>query len=63
MLALAGAMLSVQAQADKKETSKQEKKEMATKKHACTEECHKSGKHMYAHGEKGHVCAEACKKK
>ncbi|MBI2272282.1 MAG: hypothetical protein EPO58_15670 [Chitinophagaceae bacterium] len=32
------------------------------KKHECTEACKTTGKHMYAHGEKGHVCTDACKK-
>ncbi|HWY34097.1 MAG TPA: hypothetical protein VNX68_05585 [Nitrosopumilaceae archaeon] len=31
------------------------------KKHHCTAACTK-GKHVYAHGEKGHVCTDACKK-
>lgn len=30
-------------------------------KHHCTAACVK-GKHMYAHGEKGHVCTADCKK-
>jgi hypothetical protein len=32
------------------------------KKHHCTAAC-TNGKHVYAHGEKGHVCTDACKKK
>ncbi len=39
---------------------KQENK-MELKEHKCTDAC-KNGKHMYAHGEKGHVCGKACKK-
>ena len=41
----------------------QEKKDtkMEMKEHKCTAAC-KDGKHMYAHGEKGHVCTKACKK-
>jgi len=31
------------------------------KDHVCTSAC-KDGKHMYAHGEKGHACGEDCKK-
>ena len=62
MMAFAGLMLSANAQGNKKEMAKENKKEMATKKHVCTEECHKTGKHTYAHGEKGHNCTEACKK-
>ncbi|MDE3235094.1 MAG: hypothetical protein KGO81_03990 [Bacteroidota bacterium] len=32
------------------------------KEHKCTAAC-KNGKHVYAHGEKGHVCGPECKKK
>ena len=32
------------------------------KKHHCTEACKKEGHHVYAHGEKGHVCTAACEK-
>jgi len=31
------------------------------KDHVCTVAC-KDGAHVYAHGEKGHVCGDACKK-
>ena len=31
------------------------------KEHVCTDKC-KDGTHMYAHGEKGHTCTEACTK-
>ncbi|MBL7691119.1 MAG: hypothetical protein JNM41_05975 [Flavipsychrobacter sp.] len=43
--------------------SAQEKKEekMEMKEHKCTAACNE-GKHMYAHGEKGHECTKACKK-
>lgn len=34
---------------------------MAMKEHVCTSAC-KDGKHVYAHGEKGHVCGPECKK-
>jgi hypothetical protein len=34
---------------------------MEMKEHKCTSAC-KDGKHVYAHGEKGHVCTKACKK-
>ena len=44
------------AQTDKKTDSKMEMKD-----HKCTKACTKE-KHMYAHGEKGHTCGEACKK-
>lgn len=63
MLALSGTVLFGYAQSDKKEAPRKDKKEMTTKKHVCTDECHKSGKHVYAHGEKGHTCTEACMKK
>ncbi len=36
-------------------------KKMELKEHKCTAAC-KDGKHMYAHGEKGHTCTKACKK-
>lgn len=42
----------------------QKKKKKATtamKAHVCTPAC-KDGKHMYAHGEKGHVCGADCMK-
>ena len=47
------------AQTDKKTESKMDK--MALKEHKCTKACTKE-KHIYAHGEKGHTCGEACKK-
>jgi hypothetical protein len=31
------------------------------KKHQCTTACTRDH-HVYAHGEKGHVCTDACKK-
>ncbi|HOS47920.1 MAG TPA: hypothetical protein PLG57_04745 [Bacteroidia bacterium] len=31
------------------------------KEHSCTTAC-KEGKHMYMHGEKGHVCTKECHK-
>lgn len=43
--------------------SAQEKPKTAKlKKHVCTEACHKAGKCVFAHGEKGHVCDANCKK-
>lgn len=41
---------------------KHAKKNAEGKDHACTEACHAEGKHVYKHGEKGHVCDESCKK-
>ena len=35
---------------------------MELKDHVCTDACHKSGKHVYVHGEKGHTCSDECKK-
>jgi hypothetical protein len=29
--------------------------------HVCTDQC-KEGNHLYAHGEEGHTCSEACMK-
>jgi len=49
-------------QADQKSDKKSKKNsEMKMKEHVCTAGC-KDGKHMYAHGEKGHVCTDECKK-
>ena len=59
MMAMAGIMFAANAQADKKEAPK---KDMKMKEHVCTKECTKD-KHAYAHGEKGHTCTDACKKK
>ncbi len=50
---LVGASLAIHAQ-----TQSPDK----LKKHHCTEACKKAGKHVYAHGEKGHVCTAACEK-
>lgn len=33
---------------------------MPLKEHVCTAAC-TNGNHVYAHGEKGHVCTDACK--
>jgi hypothetical protein len=41
--------------------AQKETKKETLKEHKCTATCTKS-KHMYAHGEKGHTCSEACKK-
>jgi len=48
---------------DKKQDKKEKKTEkVKLKAHACTQACHDSGKHVYAHGEKGHTCTSDCKK-
>ena len=44
---------------DKKMDKMEKKEEM--KAHACTAAC-KDGHHVYAHGEKGHHCTDACHK-
>ncbi|MBA4196357.1 MAG: hypothetical protein C0459_02275 [Chitinophaga sp.] len=41
--------------------SKMQGDKMKLKDHKCTAACTKD-KHVYAHGEKGHVCTAACKK-
>lgn len=41
--------------------AKKEKK-AALKNHICTDACHKAGKCVLVHGEKGHKCGETCKK-
>ena len=40
----------------------QAQKNQQLKKHVCTEACKTTGKHVYAHREKGHVCTDACMK-
>jgi hypothetical protein len=44
---------------EKKEKKEQPKTEL--KAHVCTAAC-TTEKHVYAHGEVGHVCTDACKK-
>ncbi len=51
---LAGPVMAQDKMEQKKETTK-------LKKHVCTAAC-KDGKHVYAHGEKGHKCGPECKK-
>lgn len=41
--------------------SAQTQKKQKLKKHECTEACKTTGKHVFSHGEKGHVCTDACK--
>jgi uncharacterized Rossmann fold enzyme len=64
MMAFAGMLTAVSAQTDKsvqtdKTTTKSDAK---LKDHVSTKAC-TPGHHVYAHGEKGHVCTDACKKK
>lgn len=40
---------------------KKKKAKMALKTHVCTAAC-LNGKHVYLHGEKGHVCGPECMK-
>jgi hypothetical protein len=40
---------------------KKRKTQTTMKAHVCTAAC-KDGKHVYAHGEKGHVCGPECMK-
>jgi hypothetical protein len=63
VVAIVGIAFAANAQTTKKESKKQKAKteQMAMKDHVCTDKC-KDGKHVYAHGEKGHVCGEECKK-
>lgn len=61
LLAIAFMFYMANAQTVKKE-QKQEKPRMeqkALKDHKCTAAC-KDGKHVYAHGEKGHKCSKEC---
>ena len=61
--AIATFSFAANAQSSEKKSTKAKAKteQMAMKDHVCTASC-KDGKHMYAHGEKGHVCGEECKK-
>ncbi len=45
-----------------KEKKAKKEKKAALKVHVCSDACHKVGKCVLVHGEKGHKCAEACKK-
>ena len=67
---LSTAAFAQDSKMDKKMESKMDKmdskmdkmdEKMDMKDHKCTKAC-KDGKHTYAHGEKGHVCGDACKK-
>ena len=49
-------IMSAPTMAQQKDTKKE-----VLKEHKCTKACTKD-KHVYAHGEKGHVCGDACKK-
>ena len=50
------------AQTAPSKDKKAKKEKVALKDHICTDACHKSGKCVYTHGEKGHKCTDACKK-
>jgi hypothetical protein len=45
-----------------KEKKAKTEKKAALKDHVCTDACHKAGKCVMVHGEKGHKCGGACKK-
>lgn len=58
-------MIGISAASNAQTPSNQQKKDnqkMEMKDHVCTAAC-KDGKHVYAHGEKGHKCTKECKKK
>jgi len=64
-VALLTSVVLVNAQSSTTTTTKETKTTTKTtqlKDHVCTAAC-KDGKHVYAHGEKGHKCTDACKKK
>jgi uncharacterized lipoprotein NlpE involved in copper resistance len=72
LLALAGTLLFVacnnEKKDDKSKVAGEEKIENTVKEapailaaHVCTDAC-KDGNHLYAHGEEGHTCSEACLK-
>ena len=50
------------AQDAKMQNKKSKKEKVALKDHVCTDACHKSGKCVMVHGEKGHKCTKECKK-
>lgn len=59
---LAMTALSADAQTTPKKSKMHKgKMEMKLKEHTCTSAC-VDGKHVYAHGEKGHVCGDMCMK-
>ncbi|MCX6208686.1 MAG: hypothetical protein NTZ59_04090 [Bacteroidetes bacterium] len=45
-----------------KEKKVKKEKKAELKDHLCTDACHKAGKCVMAHGEKGHKCSKECKK-
>jgi hypothetical protein len=61
LILLACISVTVNAQTAKAETKKQPAKteQMQLKDHVCTTAC-SNGNHVYAHGEKGHVCTKEC---
>lgn len=63
LLAVVVICFAANAQTTKKEEKKETPKTEQTKlkEHKCTSAC-KNGKHVYAHGEKGHKCTKECKK-
>ena len=63
LLAIALMFYAANAQTTKTEQKKDMPKmeQKALKEHKCTAAC-KNGKHVYAHGEKGHKCTKECAK-
>lgn len=57
-----GCVASAQTAPAKEKKSEKKEKKAALKDHACSDACHKAGKCVYAHGEKGHKCGKECKK-
>ena len=61
-IAVLGMFVVMSAQTTQTKTTTKSSTKPALKEHVCTAAC-KDGKHVYAHGEKGHACTDACKKK
>ena len=61
-VAVIGMFTVLNAQTSQSLPANKESSKPMLKEHSCTAAC-KDGKHVYAHGEKGHVCTDACHKK
>ena len=63
MIVVAGFVFVSVAQKVKTETkvTKSKTEQVPLKDHVCNANC-KGGKHVYMHGEKGHVCTSECPK-
>ena len=65
-MAMAGMMLSANAQTAQSGQKEEPKKDAKATEHSCSKDCKKDcskDKKTAACGEKGHVCTESCKKK